>query len=279
MKTTTLIVSLMLLALFVGAEPRVHVVQRGDTIFSISRRYNVSVDALQRENSISDPSVIRVGQRLTIPGTSPSRRHTVVRGETYFGIARQYNISLAQLLEANNRTAETVLRVGDVLTIPGGNAVAGGSQPAQQRTPAQQTPQPAVTPARTTIAPQVAPTVTLGDSSQLWPHPGRRSVMEGKFPGIRIDGSRGDMVVAVAAGQVIYSGPHSSFGRVVFVQNPAGFIYVYGGNDELLVQVGDRVQVGTAIGTVGTSSSGGAHVFFTVWRDNRFVDPGRAPRG
>ena len=269
MKKISLVVTVLFVALSVHADQAVHVVQRGDTVYSIARRYSVPVDALQRANDISDPSRISVGLRLVIPNT-----HKVERGETYYGISRRYNITVAALLAANSRSESTLLRVGDVLFIP---AVIGTS-PVADVAPATG-PTTVVRPSGGGISSQVAPTVTLNGAADLWPHPGRLSIMEGKFPGIRIDGRRGDSVVAVAAGQVIYSGPHSSFGRVVFVQSASGFIYVYGGNDDLLVTVGDRVQVGSAIGTVGTSTSGGSHVFFTVWRDNRFVDPGRAPRG
>ncbi|TVQ36882.1 MAG: M23 family metallopeptidase [Spirochaetaceae bacterium] len=266
MKTPVLFLALLLAAQLSMADDVIHVVERGDTIFSIARRYSVTVEALQDTNGISDPSRINVGLRLVIPG-SAVRTHRVVRGETYYGIARQYGVSVAELLAANNRSESTTLRVGDALVIPGSAAVHGSGAAS------------AATGRVVVPTTDVAPTVTLNGGSEMWPHPGRRSALEGKFPGIRIEGDRGDTVVAVAAGQVIYSGPHSSFGRVVLVQSPAGFIYVYGGNEELLVDTGDRVQMGTGIGTVGQTSDGSANVYFTVWRNNRFVDPGRAPRG
>lgn len=265
MKRTLLILILLVAGQLAFADQTVHVVERGDTVFSIARRYNVSVESLQNANDITDPSRLSVGRRLVIPNT-----HRVERGETYYGIARRYSITIDTLLAANDRTESSVLRVGDTLVIPAAPRQAGtasassGSGAVPQRGP--------------TSPASVAPTVTLNGSAEMWPHPGKRSALDGKFPGVRIEGDRGDDVVAVAAGRVIYSGPHTGFGRVVFVQSPAGFIYIYGGNDELLVRVGDRVQVGSNIGTVGGSSAGSS-VFFTVWKENRFVDPGRAPRG
>ena len=265
MKRTILILIVLLAGQLSFSEAVVHVVERGDTVFSIARRYNVSADALQNANDITDPSRLSVGRRLVIPNS-----HKVERGETYYGIARRYGISVDRLLAANDRTESSILRAGDTLLIPAAPRQAGtASTDSAATTRAQRTP---------AASASVAPTVTLNGAAEMWPHPGKRSALEGKFPGVRIDGDRGDDVVAVAAGRVIYSGPHTSFGRVVFVQSPAGFIYIYGGNDELLVSVGDRVQVGSSIGTVGQSSAG-ASVFFTVWKDNRFVDPGRAPRG
>ena len=69
----------------------IHRVQRGETLWSIAKRYRVSVDALVRENGISDISRIEVGQRLTIPGSgegaasggrgAPAPRHFLGSGE------------------------------------------------------------------------------------------------------------------------------------------------------------------------------------------------------
>jgi len=50
-----------------GAAPRRHVVQLGDTLYGIARRYNVSVNDLIRVNGITDPNRIAVGQTLIIP--------------------------------------------------------------------------------------------------------------------------------------------------------------------------------------------------------------------
>jgi murein DD-endopeptidase MepM/ murein hydrolase activator NlpD len=50
------------------AAPRVHVVQPGDTLGAIARRYGVPVSSLARANGISDPNRINVGQRLTVGG-------------------------------------------------------------------------------------------------------------------------------------------------------------------------------------------------------------------
>ena len=49
-------------------EPQFYVVQPGDTLFGLSRKWGVSIDAITGANGISDERVIRVGQRLRIPG-------------------------------------------------------------------------------------------------------------------------------------------------------------------------------------------------------------------
>ena len=57
----------------VGAEASaVHVVQRGETLGHIAQNYNVSIGTLAASNSIADPNRIYAGQRLVIPGCTPS---------------------------------------------------------------------------------------------------------------------------------------------------------------------------------------------------------------
>lgn len=55
-----------------------HVVERGETLYSIARRYGVAVDVLQRVNDLDDPSRLAAGQRLWIPGRDDDEQ--TVRG-------------------------------------------------------------------------------------------------------------------------------------------------------------------------------------------------------
>ena len=77
----------------------IYVVQSGDTLYAIARRYGVSVDALAQANQLQNPSLLSVGQALLIP--REETRYTVQRGDTLYGIARRYGISLACLIAAN----------------------------------------------------------------------------------------------------------------------------------------------------------------------------------
>lgn len=238
--------------------------QRGDTLYSIARRYNVSVDILVDINGIADPTELSVGTVLLVPG-----QYAVKPGDTYYGIARRYGISVEELLDMNDRSASTLLRVGDSLYVPQAADAVVRNQPQEA--------EPVAT--RTTF-PRVAATISPGEVGSRWPHPGPRAPMDGKLPGIVIEGQEGDPVRSISSGRVIYAGPYSAFGRVVFVQNADGYIYVYGGNDELTVNVGDFVTPGTELGILGAAvPNQRANLFFSVWRNNRFVDPSGAPRG
>ncbi len=122
----------------------VYVVQRGDTLSSIARRFGVSVSALMRANNIANPNRIYVGQRLFIPsgdGGQPSPdhgcafRYTVQRGETLTQIARRYGVSVQQLVAANSLRNPSRIYVGQRLCIPaGGSHDPGPSQCGQWHT-------------------------------------------------------------------------------------------------------------------------------------------------
>lgn len=51
-----------------GGQPVVHVVRPGETVYHIAQLYGVSVERLMRDNHLSDPRELRVGESLTIPG-------------------------------------------------------------------------------------------------------------------------------------------------------------------------------------------------------------------
>ncbi len=124
------------------SDVRQHVVQSGETLFEIAQQYGMTVDALAQVNNLANPNVIVVGTSLKIPAVSSSATraatipsnsqdvtlHLVAPGETLGGIAKQYNVSLSALSNANSIANPNVIEVGDLLRIPGGApAVQDGS--------------------------------------------------------------------------------------------------------------------------------------------------------
>ncbi len=97
-----------------------YVVQPGDTLFSIARRFGVDMQELARLNGITDPSTIYVGQTLRIPATaSPARGlYQVQPGDTLSSIAQRFGISIQALMEANGITDPDQIYVGQLLRIP-----------------------------------------------------------------------------------------------------------------------------------------------------------------
>lgn len=114
----------------------VHQVQPKQTLYALSRKYNVTIAELVKYNpELTDG--LKVGQRLKIPkmsfteerqaetvqplkspaaATLTVRKHVVQKGETLYSISRQYGITVEELVELNNVT--TTIKVGDELLIP-----------------------------------------------------------------------------------------------------------------------------------------------------------------
>jgi putative chitinase len=103
-----------------------YVVQRGDTLYSIARRYGSTVEAIAAANGIANPSRIRVGQTLKIPtsGSPPSpspaggTTYVVQPGDNLFRIALRYGVSYAYLARYNGIADPSRIYVGQVIRIP-----------------------------------------------------------------------------------------------------------------------------------------------------------------
>lgn len=99
-----------------------HEVQRQETVYGISRRYNITIDQLYEANPGLQESGLRYRQIIRIPLTQPQvetqfARHIVQAGETVFGISRRYNTTVEAILSANPELSEG-LKTGQEIRIP-----------------------------------------------------------------------------------------------------------------------------------------------------------------
>jgi len=103
----------------------VHVVQPGETLNQIAAEYGVDVAALSQANRIANGNLIRVGQRLVIPGLTERQaleargtRHVVQSGESLTAIALRYGVSTEVLMALNSLDDPDKIVVGQELLIP-----------------------------------------------------------------------------------------------------------------------------------------------------------------
>ncbi len=131
-----------------------YTVKSGDTLSGIAQRHGTTTSALAKANNISNPNLIKVGQKLTIPGSSgpkapapapakPTQQYTVKSGDTLSGIANRFGTTTSALAKANNISNPNHIKVGQKLTIPGGDnfeskppSGGGGSGPVTGPAPA-----------------------------------------------------------------------------------------------------------------------------------------------
>ncbi|HEY7141713.1 MAG TPA: peptidoglycan DD-metalloendopeptidase family protein [Methylomirabilota bacterium] len=203
-----------------------------------------------------------IAMRLREPAPrSASLGHVVRPGQTLWGIAREHSVSVDALLKANRLPPNARLRVGQRLSIPLTEVQEGSQEPPSladivlERPPAT----PAVSFARPVPGPIVSP---FGPRGVAW------------HGGIDLRAERHDPIHAAAAGMVITSGWERAYGRVVKIWHPHDLMTVYAHNLENLAKVGDWVERGQVIATVGSTGRATApHLHFEIRLSGRKYDP------
>ena len=96
-----------------------YIVQKGDTLYSISKKLNTTVDKIKNLNNLSN-NTITIGQILKIPSQDSSTNnvtYTVIKGDSLWKIANNYNTTVDKIKEANNLSSN-LLSIGQKLIIP-----------------------------------------------------------------------------------------------------------------------------------------------------------------
>lgn len=96
----------------------IYIVKRGDSLWLIAQKYNISVNDLINANNLSG-STIQIGDELIIPRPNNNTQpltYIVQRGDSLWGIANKYNTTVQNLRNLNNLTNDT-LTIGQTLII------------------------------------------------------------------------------------------------------------------------------------------------------------------
>lgn len=105
-----------------------YTVKKGDTLYSIAKKYGVTVQDIVTTNKLANANVIKIGQVIKIPGktstptptpTQPATvKYTVKSGDTVYSIAKKHGTTVQKIASANKLNAAYLIKVGQVLTIP-----------------------------------------------------------------------------------------------------------------------------------------------------------------
>ena len=284
-------------------------VEKGDTLYSISRKYQITVAELRAANNLSENDVIKVGQKLKIPTadissaaalaadnkatTNPTgatlsagtatKEYTVVKGDTMYSIAKKNGMTLAEFMALNNLDNSSVIKVGQKLKI----AVAGSTKTTTTSSASSAVPEPVegqgkTTGTTTTTAPDTRTygTTVTADKNTVWPvkNPTVTQV-KGKVGGVQLSAQVNEPVVCIREGTVMYVGVYRGFGQGVFIQSKTGVIYTYTGLGSVSVKKGDYVVYNQQLGTAGVDAiSGKPGITFMVFQNGQPIDPAKAPR-
>jgi LysM repeat protein len=100
-----------------------YTIQKGDTLYSISRKFNVRLDAIITANPLVNVYNLMIGETICIPVSIPSNRYTntmtyqVKEGDTLGSILHKYGVNLADLM-LKNSLDQMYLAAGTTLQIP-----------------------------------------------------------------------------------------------------------------------------------------------------------------
>jgi lipoprotein NlpD len=222
---------------------------------------------------------------------SHSSTYHVQRGETLYSIAFRYGLDYRGVAAANGIPAPYTIYPGQKIYLKEATPApipAKRVAPAAKKAPAPTRPAPAPVPVRKPVPPPTTKTKTATSvpaayagravNAWRWPTSGRviRGYSSSVHKGIDIGGKRGDAVVAVAAGKVVYAGTGIvGFGELLIVKHNEIYLSAYGHNDRLLVSEGDTVRAGQKIAEKGSSGTDTVKLHFEIRKEGKPVDPQR----
>jgi murein DD-endopeptidase MepM/ murein hydrolase activator NlpD len=226
--------------------------------------------------------------------------HVVAPGETLHSIARVYGKPVMALAKANNIAPDTMVRVGERITIPGGGLTVASTAP-------QQVPAAIAAPRSEGSAGSSVATLDSSHSARLaapvapepeasaakgadvagnqpgfrWPVRGRVIAGFGPKPnGLQNDGinlavPEGTPIKAADDGVVAYAGNElKGYGNLVLVRHSNGFVTAYAHASEIMVKRGDTVKRGQVIAKSGqTGNVTSPQLHFEIRKGATPVDP------
>ncbi|MCR5172989.1 MAG: M23 family metallopeptidase [Treponema sp.] len=230
-------------------------VKSGDTISSIALKFGLTnISTLISVNDIENVRTLRAGQKLRIPnqdGISIS----VSKGQSLTGLSAKYNVSLEEILDANDLSSRT-LAVGQELFIPGAKMDSGSLRKAMGELFSYP------------IKDRYRLTSLFGPRAD--PFTGVRS----NHTGVDMACPTGTPIYSAMSGKVVYVGWSNIFGNYVIINHGNGYQSLYGHMSKTLCRTGKTVAQGAKIGLVGsTGYSTGPHLHFTVYKNGKLVDP------
>ena len=289
-----------------GPSTGVVIVERGDTVYAISRKTGASPQEIIALNGFKAPYTLEVGQRVRVPSSyrqaeaaAPATASVSVQtpaaavtraaeakrletdyrvrpGDTLYSIARRTGADVTAIAKKNALRPPYALTVGQVLAIPqiSLDDAIYGSAPQQREAAAAQNDAP---------QPVAYTQPVIGEREALFSWPVKGAILDrfgavggGKRnDGVNIAAPVGTPVRAAADGEVVYRGSElEGYGNLLLIKHADGFVTAYAHNDVMLVRKGQTVRKGEVIAKVGQSGSAEQpQLHFEIRQNLKAVDP------
>jgi len=220
-----------------------------------------------------------------MPNSTPPARYFVVAGDTLFKIAWRYGMDYKELAKFNNIAAPYTIFPGQKLVFkasyqgPSQNSSAVTKAPVKTNTTtssASTNSTKATAAVRTPSASTPDKPLPTFNGRWRWPSEGKvvRSYSGTVHKGIDIGGDRGDPVLAVASGRVVYAGTGiAGYGLLLIVKHDDTYLSAYGHNNSIDVAEGQDVAAGQLIARKGDSGTDSVKLHFEIRKNGKPIDP------
>lgn len=227
-----------------------HIVQKGDSLWSIAKKYQVPLYTIESANVQVKNNMIHKGQTIQVPNQA-GLIYKVKRGNSLSAIAKRYKTSVDKIV-LYNHLQNSKIQVNQQLFLP--NAVLPP-------------------PTHKNVKMFVMPVKGRITSQYGWrQHPILKK--RAFHYGLDIAAPTGTTIKAANAGVVIFSGDGGSYGNMVMLKHKNNYISIYAHASKLTVKKGQYVKRGQKIAEVGnTGLSTGPHLHFEVKRNRVAMDP------
>jgi len=252
--------------------PQVHIVQKGDTLFSIAFNYGFDYHELAELNAIQNPSVISIGQEIRLfPGSTAARPAE----------AKPVDSSIKdQPKVVKYAYSEAAMAQIDKVQEPGATLAAKPEIKPPEIKPSDI--KPKLEPKPDNKTEHADNTAANGEEDILeWSMPAQGKLI-GEFSesanrkGIDIAGKLGQPVTASAPGKVVYSGSGlRGYGKLIIIKHNKTYLSAYAHNDQVLVKEGQTIARGQKIAEMGNTDADQVKLHFEVRRLGKPVDPAK----
>jgi lipoprotein NlpD len=295
-------------------DPEDYTVKSGDTLYSIAWRYELDPEEFAAWNGFHTSKFIKAGQRLHTrkpanfdankirsqeqaiayaPTSSTSSTQQVKnysnpkwvkaeKGDTLYGLSRQYGVSTERLAQLNQLKKPYVIKPGQTIFLkplnssaqtPGKNTGTSASSSTSSRGKGKNVS------GKTQSTSSQAQSVSWPKTVR-WQRPANGKVVK-KFSrwrndakGIDIAGKKGNAIVAAADGKVVYSGNGLiSYGNLIIIKHNKTFLSAYAYNRKLLVKEGSMVKAGQQIAEMGNKDKTNTMLHFEIRKNGKPVNP------
>ncbi len=238
----------------------VHVVQQGDTLYSLARRYHKQPMLIAQANNVGLDHKVKIGDRVVIPGVAPITPPV-----------------------AAAKPAPVPQRVADLKPKPPAPTVKPQGSPGVVPAPSAHSVTPTADPTAETaeVPPPQVPETTSALPTFRWPARGRvilgfgPKTNGGQNDGINVSVPEGTPIRAAEDGVVAYAGNElKGYGNLVLIRHANGFVTAYAHASELSVKKGETIKRGQIIGKSGATGNVTApQLHFEVRKGATPVDP------